>query len=68
MRVLKRKKQAVPEDCKDMEIKVMSSTCTGERVIGFYDRKTQKLKYSELVQNDKDIANFCKKYGLSLKE
>ena len=39
----------VPEDCKGLEIKVQSSTCTGERIIGFYDRKTRELKYSELV-------------------
>ena len=55
----------VPEDCKGLEIKVQSSTCTGERVIGFYDRKTHELKYSELVESDGDIKRFYEKYGLT---
>lgn len=54
----------VPEDCKGLEIKVQSSTCTGERIIGFYDRKTRELKYSELVESESDIARFYEKYGL----
>lgn len=64
MSFLKNKTQPVPDDCKGMEIKVMSSTCTGERVIGFYDRRTRELKYSELVQSDDDIKNYYKKYGM----
>lgn len=54
----------VPEDCKGLEIKVQSSTCTGEKVIGFYDRKTHELKYSELVKSENDVRDFYKKYGL----
>ena len=55
----------VPEDCKGLEIKVQSSTCTGEKVIGFYDRKTHELKYSELVESESDIKRFYDKYGIS---
>ena len=54
----------VPDDCKGLEVKVQSSTCTGEKVIGFYDRKTRELKYSELVRSENDIESFYEKYGL----
>ncbi len=64
MGLIKKKALPIPEDCKGLEIKVQSSTCTGERVIGFYDRKTHELKYSELVQSDDDIRNYYKKYGI----
>lgn len=62
--MFKKRPIPVPEDCKGLEIKVQSSTCTGERIIGFYDRKTRELKYSELVESESDIARFYEKYGL----
>lgn len=68
MGLLKKKKLPVPEGCEGMEVRVMSSTCTGERVIGFYDRKTRELKFSELVRSDRDIKDFYEKYGFELKE
>ena len=45
----------VPEECRGMEIKIMSSTCTGEKTIGFYP---------ELVKSDSDVEAFYEKYGL----
>lgn len=68
MGIIRRKRESIPAGCEEMEIKVMSSTCTGERVIGFYDRKTRELKYGELVQSDRDIAAFYEKYGIERKE
>lgn len=68
MGLLKRKKLPVPKGCEGMEVRVMSSTCTGERVIGFYDSRTRELKFGELVQSDRDIKDFYEKYGLDLKE
>lgn len=65
MGILKKKIVAdVPKDCKGLEVKIMSSTCTGEKTIGFYDRVEKKLKYSELVKSDDDISAFYEKYGL----
>lgn len=64
MSLRKKHKAAIPEGCEGLEIKVTSSTCTGEKVIGFYDRRTRELKYGELVQSDSDIADFYEKYGL----
>ena len=60
-----RKVRPVPKECEGMKIKVMSSTCTGERTIGFYDTKTRELKYSELVESESDIKRFYEKYGLT---
>ena len=62
--MFRKKKMPIPESCEGLKIKVMSSTCTGERIIGFYDRKTRELKYSELVESESDIARFYEKYGL----
>lgn len=67
--ILKKKHTAaIPEGCEGLEIKVSSSTCTGEKVIGFYDRRTRELKYSELVLSDSDIKDFYEKYGVEYKD
>lgn len=55
---------SVPEECKGMEIRTESSVCTGERIIGFYDPSARKLLYAQLAQNDSQIADFYRKYGL----
>lgn len=62
--MFRKKKMPVPAECEGMKIKVMSSTCTGERTIGFYDTKTRGLKYCELVESESDIDWFYEKYGL----
>ena len=54
----------VPPVCEGMEIKVQSSTCTGEKIIGFLDRKSGELMYSELVRSKADIDAFYESYGL----
>ncbi|ADU23358.1 MULTISPECIES: hypothetical protein [Ruminococcus] len=54
----------VPEDCEGLEIKVQTSTCTGEKTIGFFDRKTGELRYKELVRTSEDIDSFYESYGL----
>ena len=47
-----------------MEIKIMSSTCTGEKTIGFYNLNTREIMYPELVKSDSDVEAFYEKYGL----
>ena len=54
----------IPEECRGMEIKIMSSTCTGEKTIGFYNRNTREIMYPELVKSDSDVEAFYEKYGL----
>lgn len=60
----KHKKSKVPAECEGMEVRVMSSVCTGEKTIGFYDRQKKELIYTELVRSQKDINAFCTKYGI----
>lgn len=60
----KRKTKKIPVGFTAEDIKIEASTCTGERTIGFYSSKEGKLKYSELVRNDRDIDSFYEKYGL----
>jgi endonuclease III-like uncharacterized protein len=55
----------VPKECVGLAVKVESSICTGEKTIGFYDPKTKRLLYSELVTTSQDVENFYRKYGLS---
>lgn len=54
----------VPDGCEGLEIKVQTSTCTGEKTIGFFDRKSGELKYKELVRTKGDIDAFFESYGL----
>ena len=46
------------------DIRLESSTCTGEKTIGFYSKTDKKLHSSELVLSDRDIEAFYRKYGL----
>lgn len=64
-----RKKQAqqIPEECRGMQVRTQSSTCTGETLIGFYDRRSGELMYPELVRSQEDIDAFCQRYGIQLK-
>lgn len=63
----KSKAITIPKECVGLEIKIESSICTGEKTIGFYNPKTKKLLYSELVTSSDDIDNFYKKYGIHRK-
>ena len=54
----------IPDGYTEKDIKLESSTCTGEKTIGFYDKRDKKLHYSELVRTQRDIDNFYRKYGL----
>ena len=58
----------IPEGYSPASIRTESSTCTGERTIGFYDPADHKLHFAELVRSEEDIAAFYAKYGLSRPE
>ena len=53
----------IPEPFTASDIRVEASICTGERIIGFYDKASRRLVCAELVRSDQDIADFCAKYG-----
>lgn len=54
----------VPAECEGMEVRIQSSTCTGEKTIGFFNRSTRELMYPELVRSQSDIDAFYEKYGI----
>ena len=60
----KKVSHSVPKECEGMQVKITSSTCTGEKTIGFYSRNTRELMYPELVKTQIDIDKFYEKYGL----
>ena len=57
--------EPIPEGFTEADIKVESSTCTGEKTIGFFSKADKKLHYSELVRSQRDIDNFYRKYGIN---
>ena len=58
------KSQAIPDRFTAADIRMESSTCTGETVIGFYDAAEKRLCYAELVRNEADVAAFYRKYSV----
>lgn len=56
--------QPIPEPFSAADIRIEESICTGERTIGFYDKKARKLRFAELVRTDADITRFFRNYGL----
>lgn len=54
----------IPEGFTSDDVKIESSTCTGEKTIGFYSTADKKLHYAELVTCAEDIGNFYLKYGI----
>ncbi len=57
----------IPEPFSASDIKIESSTCTGEKTIGFFDKTAKRLMFAELVRSESDIAKFYKKYGIEYK-
>jgi len=55
---------SIPEGFTEESIKIESSICTGEKIIGFYSTSEKKLMYAELVKSDADIDSFYRKYGI----
>lgn len=53
----------IPEECKDFEIEVDKSTCTGEMTVGFRNPRTGKLLYAELVRSEAEVEAYKMKYG-----
>lgn len=41
-----------------------SSICTGERVVGFTDKKTGQFKDIKLIKSEKDLNDFLKEYNI----
>ena len=44
---------------------VKTSICTGERVAGLIDRTTRKFQDIALIRSDRELADFCRQYGVT---
>lgn len=64
MKRFHRKVSPIPDGFSGDSIRVESSICTGETVIGFYNPAEKKLCCAELVRCQADIDQFYAKYGL----
>ncbi|HIR41641.1 MAG TPA: hypothetical protein IAB36_07430 [Candidatus Egerieicola pullicola] len=64
MKFFSKRPRPIPEGFTPDSIRMESSTCTGERTIGFFDPTDHRLHYAELVRREEDIAAFYAKYGL----
>ncbi len=62
---MKARNLPIPEGFSAADVKIESSTCTGEKTIGFYSAADKKLHYAELVRSPADIRAFYAKYGIS---
>lgn len=62
-----KKPLAIPDGFSENDIKIESSTCTGEKTIGFYSAAEKKLICAELVRSADDIIAFYERYGLKFK-
>ena len=62
------KQLSIPDGYTAEDIKLESSTCTGEKTIGFYDKHDKKLHFSELVRSERDIKAFYAKYNIEYKK
>lgn len=60
----KNKTLPIPDGFSAKDIRIESSTCTGEKTIGFYSSEDRKLHFAELVKDDRDIGEFYLKYGI----
>ncbi len=63
----KKRSAKIPKECEGLEIRTESSICTGETTIGFYEPRSKKLLYRELVRTPEDMIAFYERYGLDYK-
>ena len=47
---------------------IRASICTGEQVAGFRNKETWKFEEAMLIRGEKDLQEFCIRYGVKQKE
>ena len=61
------KKKTAPAEAYDPAVwtpVVRASICTGEKVAGFQERAGGRFREVMLIRNEKDLAEFRKRYGI----
>lgn len=64
----KKKQEILTYDKERLQPAVRASICTGERVAGFVERDSGKFEEITLIRSDEELADFCRKYGISENE
>lgn len=64
----KKRTKPIPDGFSADDVRTESSICTGEKIIGFYDKRLRRLMYAEVVRSQRDIEAFCNKYGIKYRE
>lgn len=64
----KKRTKPIPDGFSADDVRTESSICTGEKTIGFYDKRLRRLMYAEVVHSQRDIEAFCNKYGIKYRE
>lgn len=57
-----KQKEEIPENCVPV---ILSSICTGEKVIGFKNTISGTMEKAVSMKSQKDVEDFCAKYGIS---
>lgn len=64
----KKRSVSVTYDRERYQPAVKTSICTGERVAGLIDLSTRKFQDIILIRNDRELAEFCRQYGVKEEE
>ena len=68
MNLFRKKPEPLPYDREAMEPAVRSSICTGEKTVGFLERKTGKFHEYGLARTQSDVEAFCERTGTTPEE
>ena len=60
--------QTVSYDRERYQPAVKTSICTGERVAGLIELETRKFRDICLIRSDRELASFCREYGVTEEE
>lgn len=59
-----KKNKQLAYDSKLVTPVIRCSICTGEQVVGFKDNESGKFMEDMLINNDEDLEQFKRKYGI----
>ncbi|MBQ8706978.1 MAG: hypothetical protein IJ523_02685 [Succinivibrionaceae bacterium] len=63
-----RKIPVTPYDREADEPVLRIGICTGEKVAGFRDRKNGKFREAMLINSDRDMDEFCRRYAVDRRD
>ena len=65
--MFKKKNKTIEWDRENLIPIIHKSICTGEAVVGFKNKNTKEFTEIMLIENDNDLNEFIKKYGITEK-